>query len=88
MDRVREYVTKETENNMSRKVYFIMETERTEAGEFIPCIAVEGEKGFYRTDWAWGKNFDKAQEIADEKNLNLGIDPKEAILIQLSTMGE
>ena len=73
---------------MGRKVYFIMETERTEAGELIPCIAVEDEKGFYRTDWAWGTDREVAQEIVDEKNANLGIDPKEAMLIQLGTMGE
>lgn len=73
---------------MGRKVYFIMETERTEAGEFIPCIAVEGEKGFYRTDWAWGSDPEVAQEIVDKKNADLGIDSKEAMLIQLGTMGE
>jgi hypothetical protein len=69
-----------------RTVYFINELERATDGGYIPCIAVEGEKGYYKTDWNWGPDFNLANQIADEKNAALGFTPKEAILIQLSTM--
>lgn len=72
--------------NNPRTVYFIMETERDENGNLIPCIAVEGETGFYRTDWQWGKDKALAEECADDMNAKLGIDKKEAMLIQLRTM--
>lgn len=69
-----------------KKVYFIMETERTSDGQFIPCIAVEGEKGYYKTDWAWGTDKNQAQAWADERNQKMGIDRREAAKIQLRTM--
>lgn len=69
-----------------RKVYFLQETVRDTDGGYIPCIAVEGEKGYYRTDWNWGTDKDLAQKICDEKNANLGITPREAILVVLGTM--
>lgn len=69
-----------------RMVYFIMETERTSDGQFIPCIAVENEKGYNRTDWAWGTNKEQAQSWADERNERMGIDRKEAARIQFMTM--
>lgn len=72
--------------NEQRMVYFIMETERTQDGQFIPCIAKEGEKGFYRTDWAWGKDKEQAQKFADERNQEMGIDRREAAKIQFKTM--
>ena len=71
---------------MARKAYAILETVRNDAGEFIPCIAVEGENGYHKTDWTWGKDFDTAQEIADQKNESLGLSKQEAFLIILSTM--
>lgn len=67
-------------------VYFIMETERTGDGQYIPCIAVEGEKGYHRTDWAWGTDKGEAQRLADERNQKMGIDRREAARIQLGTM--
>lgn len=69
-----------------RKVYFIMETERAEDGGFIPCIAVEGERGFYKTDWNWGDDKEQAQKWADERNEIMGIDRREAAKIQFQTM--
>ncbi len=69
-----------------RAVYFIMETEVAEDGGYIPCIAVEGETGFYHTDWNWGPDLELARKFADEKNAQLGFTPKEAMLIQLGTM--
>lgn len=75
-----------TKKTDPRVVYFIMETERDENGEYIPCIAVEGETGFHRTDWHWGTDLELARECADDKNTALGIDKKTAMQIQLGTM--
>ena len=69
-----------------KMVYFINELERAEDWRYIPCIAVEGEKGYYRTDWNWGTDIELANRIADEKNEALGFTPKEALLIVFGTM--
>lgn len=69
-----------------RSVYFLMQTETDDEGNYIPCIAVEGERGFYRTDWTWGKDWEFANEICDEMNEKLGISKQEAMKIQLGTM--
>lgn len=69
-----------------KMVYFINELERAADGGYIPCIAVEGETGYHRTDWNWGSDLKLANQIADEKNAALGFTPKEACLIQLGTM--
>jgi hypothetical protein len=71
---------------MTNCVYFINELKRDKDGGYIPCIAVEGETGFYLTDWNWGDDLELAQKIADEKNQALGFTPKEAFLIVLGTM--
>lgn len=69
-----------------RKVcYFILETQKDERG-FIPLIAVQNVCGFYHTDWRWGHDLAKAEEIAKEKNLALGLTDVEAWKIQASTM--
>lgn len=71
----------------TRKAYFIQQTLTDEQGNFIPCVAVEGEPGYYKTDWTWGSDFEWAQKCADEMNEQMGIDSKTAMLIQLGTMG-
>lgn len=69
-----------------KTAYFVIETEKTADG-YIPCLAVEGEKGFHRTDWRWDTpTFKGAQELCDDANERLGISPTEARIIQLSTM--
>lgn len=70
----------------SRKVYFVMQTVTDDNGNYIACIAVEGEKGYYKTDWEWGNDWEIANQIADDRNANLGYTKKDAMLIQLSTM--
>jgi hypothetical protein len=75
-----------TKDITSNCVYFINETERAEDGGYIPCIAVEGERGYYKTDWNWSSNLELANQIAAEKNAALGFTPKEALLIVLGTM--
>lgn len=69
-----------------KNAYFIMESVKNSEGELIPCIATENESGYHRTDWLWGKDIDKAEEIADMKNLAMGISRKEAARIVLSSM--
>ena len=69
-----------------RMVFFINELERAEDGGYIPCIAVEGETGYHKTDWNWGDDLALAEQLADERNAVLGYTPKEAALIQIGTM--
>ena len=71
---------------MSRKAYFIQDTVTDANGEYIPCIAVENVRGFYRTNWTWGKNRKQAQLIADRMNERLGISRKDAYTIVLDSM--
>lgn len=71
---------------MERSVYFMQQTVKDNYGNFVPCIAVEGEKGYHRTDWHWGDDWDFANEVCDKKNLEAGYTPKEAMVIQLGTM--
>lgn len=69
-----------------RMAYFIQQTVTDKSGQYIPCIAVEGESGYNLTDWTWGKDLDQAEAIADEKNEALGLTKEEAMKIVLSTM--
>ena len=69
----------------AKRVYFVMQTERDKDG-WIPCIAVENESGYYRTDWHWDCTFEQAEKICDEKNTTLGFTPTEAYHIVLTTM--
>lgn len=72
--------------NMPRIAFFVLPTRVDSNGEYIALIAVEGEKGFYQTDWHWGKDLKLAEECAEERNARLGLTKKEAALIQASTM--
>ena len=69
----------------ARLVYFISQFERDESG-WIPCIAREGEQGYYRTDWCWQCDLETARNLAAEKNAALGFDEKEAARIQATTL--
>lgn len=66
--------------------YFINEFERDEEGNYIPCIAKKGEKGFYKTDWNYGKDLEVAREAVDELNERIGLDKKAAFEIVCSTI--
>lgn len=77
---------KEIKMTEQRRVYFLMDSQRDENGELIVCIAVEGERGYYKTDWRWGKDIDQAEEIARKKNELMGVSDKEAHKVVLSTM--
>ncbi len=67
-------------------VYFIQESVKNDAGEYVPCIAVKGEPGYYRTDWAWGTDLRTARRIAAGKNEVLGYTQAEVDEIILSSM--
>jgi len=69
-----------------RKAYFILETQTDGAGELVALIAVEGTKGYYKTNWSWGKDAGLAREIAEQRNEKLGISPDDAADIVISTM--
>ena len=69
-----------------RKAYFILESQTDEHGNHRALIAVEGESGYYKTDWFWGSDLETAEQIARSKNDAMGISHKEACLIVLSTM--
>ena len=71
---------------MARMVYFIMETVVDENGNYIPCIAVEGERGYHKTNWQWGTDLETAEGCADELNKRMGYSKKESLLIQLGSM--
>jgi hypothetical protein len=69
-----------------RLAYFINESIRDENGELIVCIAKEGERGYYRTDWYYGKDIERAQPLVDDLNRRLGLSADDVIQIQASTM--
>lgn len=72
---------------MAKSVYFILPTVKDIDGGYIPCIAIEDEPGYYKTNWNWGESLEIAEECARQKNLALGISEKEAFKIVLSSMG-
>jgi len=70
----------------ARMVYFVQQTVTDEEGNYIPCIAIEGEAGYYKTDWTCGKDLNLAEKLRDDRNTIMGISQKEAHKIILSTM--
>lgn len=68
-----------------RVVHFVQRTVK-ENGEFIACLAEEGTKGYYKTDWPLGTDYDEAEKICEERNKEIGISKKDAFMIQISTM--
>lgn len=74
------------DNKNPLRVYFISDFTKTPEGEFIPCIAVYGESGYYKTDWAWGSDKDMAQEICNEINERMGVHPEMAAAVVVITM--
>jgi hypothetical protein len=62
---------------------------------FIPCLAIEGEKGYYpmrgsgegATPWYWGETYEECQKTCDIHNeFHFGISPREAAIIVAGTM--
>ena len=66
--------------------YFVQRTQTDVNGEYIACIAKEGEKGYFLTDWTWGKDYAIAEQCANEKNAKMGLSEFDALKIICSTM--
>ena len=73
------------ENSEQRTVFFIQETVK-ENGQYVPCIAEEGSKGYYKTDWLWGSDKEMADKMCDERNEKSGISKEEAMKIVARSM--
>lgn len=71
---------------MKRAVYFILESQMNDKGEYNALFAVEGETGYYKTDWFWGGDLKAAEQLAREKNEALGISIEDAQSIILLSM--
>ena len=67
-------------------VCMVQHTVKTDSGEYLCCIVKEGEKGYFKTDWAWGNNFELAQHITDERNQKMGYTEEEVQTIILQSM--
>jgi hypothetical protein len=69
-----------------RKAYFVQPTLKDDTGNYIACIAVENEPGYYRCDFDLGDDLDDAEEICVRLNARLQITKDDAILIVASSM--
>ena len=69
-----------------RIVFFVLESQINDKGEFKALIAVEGKKGYYTTDWFWGTDLATAEAVADARNDRMGISIIEAFKIVAFTM--
>lgn len=69
-----------------RVAYFVNQAITDEHGEWIVCIAVEGERGYYKTDWHYNCAFQFAEATVAELNARLGVSELDATKIVLGTM--
>ena len=74
------------ENSNQKFAFTILDTAKSEDGQYIPCIVKEGEGGYYLTDWTWGKDKRLAVEMAKERNETMGIDEKTALRLVCESM--
>lgn len=79
-------VCTEQELGKMDRAYFVMQSRQDGAGNYQALVAVEGERGYYLTDWFWGSDFKVAEQIADKKNAAMGVSKKKAAKIILSSM--
>lgn len=91
------YFSKE-QGGIARAVYTAVCTECDEIDgvtHFIPCLAIEGERGYYpmrgsgegATPWYWGITYEECQETCDMWNEDhYGISPREAAVIVAGSM--
>ena len=68
-----------------KMAYFVLQSAMQD-GQYIACIAKEGEAGCYTTDWLWGADFALAEECAKKKNEQLGLSESEVQKIICSSM--
>jgi len=77
-----------------RYAFTLVEEQRAQSGGYIPCIAIEGETGYYpmsgqgefAAPWDWGKDRELAQKLCDERNEKMGLSKKEAWELIAGTM--
>ena len=69
-----------------KTAYAILPTLKADNGEFIPIIVKEGETGYYKTDWTWGKDIDEAEKFARAKNRAMGISDATAQRLVIASM--
>ena len=69
----------------NRRAYDVLQTLTDWKGRYIPIICIEGEKGYYKTDWHWSNDFELAKKIVNDKNLALGLTKKDTAVICAST---
>ena len=69
-----------------RWCYALVDEEKDDDGNYVPVIIVENNPGYITTDYNWGKDLTKAQEIADDMNRKIGITPKEAVRLIFTSM--
>jgi hypothetical protein len=66
--------------------YFLMPLDEFTGEDIFPCIAVQNEPGYYRTDWNWGKDWKIASEACENQNAKLGLTRVEAAMIVASSI--
>jgi hypothetical protein len=66
--------------------YVIIETEKDDNGEYIPCIVKDGEKGYYKTDYRYGTDYNHAKECVDALNRKLGLSEREVMRLSCESM--
>ena len=71
---------------IQRLAYIIVDTQKDENGEFIPCIIKEDETGYYPTDYHWGTDKKVAQKCADDLNRNMGLTKEDVIDLLLGSL--
>jgi hypothetical protein len=71
---------------MEKMAVLIIESEKDQHGEYIPCIVKENEKGYFLTSWKWGNDKTIAEKLADDYNTRLGISKEEVTDLVLKSM--
>ncbi len=49
-------------------------------------VVIEGEKGYYLTDWDWHTSEETARRLVDDLNIKLGLTEIEAVSMTLQSM--
>jgi len=52
----------------------------------VPVIVKEGVKGYFKTDWQWGKDLEIAEKCAKDKNEMLGLTQQEVDELIIQSM--
>lgn len=56
------------------------------SAQYVPCLVIEGETGYFLTSWLWGTDLDTAREIADEYNAKAGLTPDDVMKLTAQSM--